>query len=121
MPFELPKLPYDYAALEPTIDEATMKLLYAIDAGPWQQRTWKAVPATAPRRDAVAVSKGDQNRLGSGFRNLPRRQRPAGPRERERASHALGRGGASAHTQRRRTRATLAGDPGQMLSRVQNS
>jgi Fe-Mn family superoxide dismutase len=24
--FELPKLPYDYAALEPTIDEATMKL-----------------------------------------------------------------------------------------------
>ncbi len=26
MPFELPKLPYDYAALEPTIDEATMKL-----------------------------------------------------------------------------------------------
>ena len=26
MPFELPALPYDYAALEPTIDEATMKL-----------------------------------------------------------------------------------------------
>jgi len=26
MPFELPPLPYDYAALEPTIDEATMKL-----------------------------------------------------------------------------------------------
>jgi Fe-Mn family superoxide dismutase len=26
VPFELPKLPYDYAALEPTIDEATMKL-----------------------------------------------------------------------------------------------
>ena len=26
MAFELPKLPYDYAALEPTIDEATMKL-----------------------------------------------------------------------------------------------
>src|SRR6202000_2942207 len=24
--FELPPLPYDYAALEPTIDEATMKL-----------------------------------------------------------------------------------------------
>jgi len=26
MPFELPPLPYEYAALEPTIDEATMKL-----------------------------------------------------------------------------------------------
>ena len=26
MPYELPKLPYDYAALEPHIDEATMKL-----------------------------------------------------------------------------------------------
>ena len=26
MPFEVPQLPYDYAALEPTIDEATMKL-----------------------------------------------------------------------------------------------
>ena len=26
MAFELPPLPYDYAALEPTIDEATMKL-----------------------------------------------------------------------------------------------
>ena len=26
MPFEVPALPYDYAALEPTIDEATMKL-----------------------------------------------------------------------------------------------
>ncbi|MEO6924290.1 MAG: superoxide dismutase [Bryocella sp.] len=26
MAFELPSLPYDYAALEPTIDEATMKL-----------------------------------------------------------------------------------------------
>ncbi|MDP9039714.1 MAG: superoxide dismutase [Acidobacteriota bacterium] len=26
MPFELPPLPYDYAALEPNIDEATMKL-----------------------------------------------------------------------------------------------
>jgi len=26
VPFELPPLPYDYAALEPTIDEATMKL-----------------------------------------------------------------------------------------------
>jgi Fe-Mn family superoxide dismutase len=26
VPFELPALPYDYAALEPTIDEATMKL-----------------------------------------------------------------------------------------------
>ena len=26
MPFELPALPYDYAALEPFIDEATMKL-----------------------------------------------------------------------------------------------
>ncbi len=26
MAFELPALPYDYAALEPTIDEATMKL-----------------------------------------------------------------------------------------------
>ena len=26
MPFELPPLPYDYAALEPYIDEATMKL-----------------------------------------------------------------------------------------------
>jgi Fe-Mn family superoxide dismutase len=26
MPFEVPPLPYDYAALEPTIDEATMKL-----------------------------------------------------------------------------------------------
>src|SRR3954465_15808802 len=26
MPFELPPLPYDYAALEPHIDEATMKL-----------------------------------------------------------------------------------------------
>ena len=26
MPFELPALPYDYAALKPTIDEATMKL-----------------------------------------------------------------------------------------------
>ena len=26
MPFELPALPYDYAALEPHIDEATMKL-----------------------------------------------------------------------------------------------
>ena len=26
MPFEVPSLPYDYAALEPTIDEATMKL-----------------------------------------------------------------------------------------------
>ena len=26
MPFELPALPYDYAALEPTIDEATLKL-----------------------------------------------------------------------------------------------
>ena len=26
MPFELPPLPYDYAALEPFIDEATMKL-----------------------------------------------------------------------------------------------
>ena len=26
MPFELPALPYEYAALEPTIDEATMKL-----------------------------------------------------------------------------------------------
>jgi Fe-Mn family superoxide dismutase len=26
MPFEVPPLPYDYAALEPTIDEATMRL-----------------------------------------------------------------------------------------------
>lgn len=26
MAYELPPLPYDYAALEPTIDEATMKL-----------------------------------------------------------------------------------------------
>jgi len=26
VPYELPALPYDYAALEPTIDEATMKL-----------------------------------------------------------------------------------------------
>jgi Fe-Mn family superoxide dismutase len=26
VPFEVPALPYDYAALEPTIDEATMKL-----------------------------------------------------------------------------------------------
>src|ERR1700739_3036857 len=26
VPFQLPALPYDYAALEPTIDEATMKL-----------------------------------------------------------------------------------------------
>ena len=26
MPFELPALPYDYNALEPHIDEATMKL-----------------------------------------------------------------------------------------------
>jgi Fe-Mn family superoxide dismutase len=26
MPYEVPDLPYDYAALEPTIDEATMKL-----------------------------------------------------------------------------------------------
>ena len=26
MPFEVPPLPYDYAALEPTIDEQTMRL-----------------------------------------------------------------------------------------------
>src|SRR4051795_3615692 len=26
MPYEVPPLPYDYAALEPTIDEATMRL-----------------------------------------------------------------------------------------------
>jgi len=32
--------------------------------------------------------------LGSGFRNLLRRQRPTGPSERARASHAPGRGGA---------------------------
>ena len=32
--------------------------------------------------------------MRSGIRNLPRRQRPAGPSERARASHASGRGGA---------------------------
>jgi len=30
MAFELPPLPYDYSALEPTIDSATMKLHHAM-------------------------------------------------------------------------------------------
>ena len=32
MAFELPPLPYDYSALEPTIDAATMKLRLLFEA-----------------------------------------------------------------------------------------
>src|SRR6266511_5018518 len=56
MPFELPPLPYDYAALEPHIDEQTMRIHHdkhhqayvdnankALDGTQWAERSAEAV------------------------------------------------------------------------------
>ena len=56
MAFELPPLPYDYAALEPTIDEATMK------AAPRQKQHHQAYVTNPERRRGEALSRTQQER-----------------------------------------------------------
>ena len=55
-------------------------------------RLWNPADIVERLTAIPPLPKGDLNRLGSDLRNLPRRQRHAGPNERERVSQRRGEG-----------------------------
>ena len=55
-------------------------------------RLWNPADIVERLTAIPPLPKGDLNRLGSGLRKLPRRQRPVGPNERERVSPRRGEG-----------------------------
>jgi nitrate/nitrite-specific signal transduction histidine kinase len=83
MAFEVPPLPYDYGALEPTIDEETMRLHHdkhhqayvdnanaALEGTPWADKSVEQVLANL---DAIPEEKRTAVRLSSGRRSISTR------------------------------------------------
>jgi Fe-Mn family superoxide dismutase len=53
MPYEVPPLPYDYAALEPHIDEATMRVHHDKHHQAYVDKANAALEGTEPRRSTT--------------------------------------------------------------------
>ena len=96
MPFELPPLPYDYAALEPHIDEQTMRVHHDKHHQAYVDNANKALAGTEWEDNSVesVLAELDRNAGGDPYHRPEQRRRPREP-------HAL----LGDHEPRRRRRA----------------
>ena len=82
MPYELPPLPYDYDALEPTIDEQTMRIHHGKHHQAYVDNLNKALDGTE--------WDGPPDRAGAGAaRRAPRGPASRGPQQRRRPRQPL--------------------------------